>query len=121
MIKLADVVLAMFLLGPEFDLEQKKGNFDCYDRITTGDSSLSACIQSIVAFELGYDEMALTCLLSALLMDLGDASGNVRDGCHIASMGGSWMAGVYGLAGPSRPRRATIIPPEPERGGAGFV
>jgi alpha,alpha-trehalose phosphorylase len=66
---------------------------------TTGDSSLSACIQSIVAFELGYDEIALTYLISALLMDLGDASGNVRDGCHIASMGGTWMGGVYGLAG----------------------
>jgi alpha,alpha-trehalose phosphorylase len=98
-IKQADVVLAMFLLGPEFDLEQKKRNFDYYDRITTGDSSLSACIQSIVAFELGYDELALTYLISALLMDLGDTSGNVKDGCHIASMGGTWMGVVYGLAG----------------------
>ena len=34
--------------------EQKRRNFDYYDPLTTGDSSLSACIQSIVAAELGY-------------------------------------------------------------------
>jgi alpha,alpha-trehalose phosphorylase len=98
-IKQADVVLAMFLLGHEFSAEQKKRNFDYYDELTTGDSSLSACIQSIVAFEIGYDELALRYLMNALLMDLADVGGNVKDGCHIASMGGTWMGVVYGLAG----------------------
>ncbi|MCI0685031.1 MAG: hypothetical protein L0Y71_23280 [Gemmataceae bacterium] len=98
-IKQADVVLAMFLLGDEFSPEQKKRNFDYYDELTTGDSSLSACIQSIVAFEIGYEELALRYLMNALLMDLGDVSGNVKDGCHIASMGGTWMGVVYGAAG----------------------
>jgi len=32
-------------------------------------------------------------------MDLADVAGNVKDGCHIASMGGFWMAIVYGFAG----------------------
>jgi alpha,alpha-trehalose phosphorylase len=32
-------------------------------------------------------------------MDLADVGGNVKDGCHIASMGGTWMGVVYGLAG----------------------
>jgi alpha,alpha-trehalose phosphorylase len=98
-IKQADVVLAMFLLGHEFSAEQKKRNFDYYDQLTTGDSSLSACIQSIVAFEVGYDELGLRYLIDALLMDLADVGGNVQDGCHIASMGGTWMGVVYGLAG----------------------
>ncbi len=98
-IKQADVVLAMFLLADEFSLEQKKRNFDYYDELTTGDSSLSACIQSIVAFEVGFDERATSYLINALLMDLADVGGNVRDGCHIASMGGTWMGVVYGLAG----------------------
>ena len=98
-IKQADIVLAMFLLGHEFSAEQKKRNFDYYDQLTTGDSSLSACIQSIIAFELGYDELALGYLIDALLMDLADVGGNVKDGCHIASMGGTWMGVVYGLAG----------------------
>jgi alpha,alpha-trehalose phosphorylase len=98
-IKQADIVLAMFLLGNEFSQEQKKRNFDYYDPLTTGDSSLSACIQAIVAMELGYDEAAKKYFNYAVLMDLADIGGNVRDGVHIASIGGTWMAVVYGLAG----------------------
>ena len=52
-LKQADVVMAMFLLGNEFTLEQKRRNFEYYDPLTTGDSSLSASIQSIVAAEIG--------------------------------------------------------------------
>jgi alpha,alpha-trehalose phosphorylase len=98
-IKQADIVLAMFLLGNEFSLEQKKRNFDYYDPLTTGDSSLSACIQSIVANEIGYDDVAQKYLRYAVLMDLADVGGNVRDGVHVASIGGTWMALIYGLAG----------------------
>ena len=98
-IKQADLILAMFLLGNEFSLEQKKRNFDYYDALTTGDSSLSACIQAIVACEIGYDETAIKYLRYAVLMDLANVGGNVRDGVHIASIGGTWMAVVYGLAG----------------------
>ncbi|OVE75815.1 hypothetical protein BVX98_07080, partial [bacterium F11] len=79
--------------------EQKKKNFDFYDPLTTGDSSLSACIQSIVACEVGYMDKARLYARSAALMDLADVHGNVRDGCHIASMGGFWMTVVYGFAG----------------------
>ena len=39
-LKQADIVLAMFLLGNEFSEEQKRRNFDYYDPLTTGDSSL---------------------------------------------------------------------------------
>jgi alpha,alpha-trehalose phosphorylase len=98
-IKQADVVLAMFLLGNEFSLEQKKRNFEYYDPLTTGDSSLSVCIQSIVAREIGRRDKAEEYLRYAALMDYADIGGNVRAGCHIASMGGTWMAIVYGIAG----------------------
>jgi alpha,alpha-trehalose phosphorylase len=98
-IKQADVAMAMFLLGHEFTEEQKRANFDFYDPLTTGDSSLSACIDSILAWELGYEEKALRYLRYAILMDLADIGGNVKDGVHIASMGGTWMAVVYGIAG----------------------
>ena len=37
--------------------------------------------------------------MAALLMDLADVGGNVKDGCHIASMGGAWMMLTYGFAG----------------------
>lgn len=98
-IKQADVVLATFLLGNEFSLEQKKRNFDYYDPLTTGDSSLSAGIQAIIAAEIGDLDQALKYSHYAVLMDLADIGGNVKDGCHIASMGGTWMVVVYGFAG----------------------
>ncbi len=98
-IKQADIVLAMFLLGQEFSLEQKKRNFDYYDPLTTGDSSLSVGIQSIIASEIGYEETAIEYARYSVLMDLADVGGNVKDGCHIASMGGTWMVLVYGFAG----------------------
>ena len=55
-LKQADVVMAMFMLGNEFTLEHKRRNFEYYDPLTTGDSSLSASIQSIVASEIGDGE-----------------------------------------------------------------
>jgi alpha,alpha-trehalose phosphorylase len=98
-LKQADVVLAMVLLGDEFSQEQKRRNFDYYDPLTTGDSSLSACIQSILAAEIGYEEKALEYFQYGLLMDLADVAGNVVDGVHVASTGGVWMALVYGFGG----------------------
>jgi len=98
-IKQADIVLAVFLLGRDFSPQQKKRNFDYYDPLTTGDSSLSVCIQSILASEIGYGEQAVEYLIYAVLMDLADVAGNVQDGVHIASIGGTWMSIVYGLAG----------------------
>ncbi len=98
-IKQADVALAMVLLGDQFSLEQKRRNFDYYDPLTTGDSSLSVCIQSILALEVGYPDKALDYAYYAVLMDLDNVAGNVKDGCHIASLGGSWMLCVYGFAG----------------------
>jgi alpha,alpha-trehalose phosphorylase len=98
-IKQADVLLAMFLLGNEFSLKEKKRNFDFYDPFTTGDSSLSSCIEAIVALEIGQFEKAVKYARAALLMDWADVGGNVTDGCHIASMGGTWMVFTYGFGG----------------------
>ncbi len=98
-IKQADIVLAMFLLGNEFTLDQKRRNFDYYDPLTTGDSSLSAAVQSIVAAEIDNPERALEYFRYALMMDLGDVAGNASDGVHIAAAGGVWMALVFGFGG----------------------
>jgi alpha,alpha-trehalose phosphorylase len=99
LIKQTDVMLAMFLLGHEFTLEEKRRNFLFYDPLTTGDSSLSSCVEAIMAAEIGAFDKATDYAMAALLMDLADVSGNVHDGCHIASMGGTWMVTVYGFAG----------------------
>jgi alpha,alpha-trehalose phosphorylase len=98
-LKQADVVMAMFMLGNEFDLEAKRRNFDYYDPLTTGDSSLSASAQSIVAAEIGDEEAACRYFDFALLMDLADVAGNASDGVHVASAAGAWMAIVFGFGG----------------------
>jgi len=98
-IKQADVILAMFLLGNEFSTDTKKRNFEFYDPLTTGDSSLSSCVEAIIAAQIGDTEKAIRYGMAALLMDLADVGGNVKDGCHIASMGGTWMMLTYGLGG----------------------
>ena len=98
-IKQADVILALFLLGDDFPVEAKKRNVDFYDLLTTGDSSLSSCVEAIIAAQIGDIEKAIRYGMAALLMDLADVGGNVRDGCHIASMGGTWMMLVYGFGG----------------------
>jgi alpha,alpha-trehalose phosphorylase len=115
-IKQADTLLAMFLMGEQFSLADKKSNFDYYDPLTTHDSSLSVCIQSIVASEIGYMEKAREYFDFAVAMDLSDVGGNMMHGAHIASIGGSWMALVYGFGG-MRDHRGQISfrPRLPER------
>ena len=98
-IKQADIILAMFLLESQFTLEEKRRNFRYYDPLTTGDSSLSSCIQAIIANEIGEGQKSIDYARASLLMDLADVGGNVKDGCHIAAMGGTWMVFAYGYAG----------------------
>ncbi|HUX22899.1 MAG TPA: glycosyl hydrolase family 65 protein, partial [Spirochaetia bacterium] len=98
-LKQPDVVLAQFLRGDRFSMAEKKRNFDYYDQLTTGDSSLSPCIQSVAAVELGYTEQAYRYFMRTARMDLDDINGNVADGVHIAAMAGTWISLIYGFAG----------------------
>ena len=98
-LKQADVVLALFLQGDHFTLEEKRADFDYYDPITTGDSTLSGVVQSIIAAEVGYRSLALRYFYSSLFVDLADLHGNTSDGVHVASTGGVWNALVYGFGG----------------------
>ncbi|MGA8256321.1 MAG: glycosyl hydrolase family 65 protein, partial [Nocardioides sp.] len=98
-LKQADVVLALFLQGEAFTLEEKKADFDYYDPITTGDSTLSAVVQSIMASEVGYHDLALRYFHAALFVDLADRHANTADGVHVASTGGVWSALVSGFGG----------------------
>ncbi|MCW2789357.1 MAG: family 65 glycosyl hydrolase, partial [Aeromicrobium sp.] len=64
-----------------------------------GDSTLSAVVQSIIAAEVGYHDLALRYFLSALFVDLADRHHNTSDGVHVASTGGVWSALVSGFGG----------------------
>ena len=98
-LKQADVVLALFLQGNHFTAEEKKADFDYYDPLTTGDSTLSAVVQSILAAEVGYQDLALKYFTESLFVDLADLHHNAADGVHVASTGGVWSALVSGFGG----------------------
>jgi alpha,alpha-trehalose phosphorylase len=98
-IKQTDVVLATYLAGHSFSEEETRRTFDYYDPLTTGDSTLSACVQSVIASAVGYPEAALDYFLDACAVDLLDIHGNTADGIHIASCGGTWLALVAGFGG----------------------
>jgi alpha,alpha-trehalose phosphorylase len=92
-------VLATYLVGHNFTEEETRRTFDYYDPLTTGDSSLSACIQSVIASAVGYEDQALDYFVDAASVDLTDAHANTADGIHIASCGGTWLALVAGFGG----------------------
>jgi alpha,alpha-trehalose phosphorylase len=98
-VKQADLVLAMQLRGEAFTAEQKARNFAYYEAITVRDSSLSACTQAVMAAEVGHLDLAHDYLGETALMDLYDLEHNTRDGLHIASLAGTWIALVMGFGG----------------------
>src|ERR1700735_4576619 len=98
-VKQSDLVLAMHLCGEAFTADQKARNFDYYEPLTVRDSSLSACTQAVIAAEVGHLDLAFDYLGEAALMDLRDLENNTRDGVHIASLAGAWVALGSGFGG----------------------
>lgn len=98
-VKQADVVLAMHLRSEAFSDEQKARNFEYYEGLTVRDSSLSACTQAVLAAEVGHPALASAYLVETCLMDLEDLEHNTRDGLHVASLAGTWIALVAGAGG----------------------
>jgi alpha,alpha-trehalose phosphorylase len=98
-VKQADLVFALYSCGDQFDVEQKDRDFDYYERITVRDSSLSACIQAIVAAEVGHLDLAYDYFGETAFIDLRDLAFNTRDGLHLASLAGSWLVAVAGFGG----------------------
>ncbi|MFC6635447.1 glycoside hydrolase family 65 protein [Microbulbifer taiwanensis] len=97
--KQADVILGLFLQSSEFTLEQKRRDFDFYEPRTTHDSTLSACIHSIIASEVGYPDKALDYFQQVARMDLDNHHNNTQHGIHTACMGGTWLCLAQGFAG----------------------
>ncbi len=106
-VKQADLVLALHLRGDAFTAEEKARDFAYYEPMTVRDSSLSACTQAVVAAEVGQLDLAHDYLAEAALMDLRDVERNTRDGMHMASLAGAWLALVQGFGG-MRARRGTL-------------
>jgi alpha,alpha-trehalose phosphorylase len=97
--KQPDLVMALLLRGDRFTPAETARDFAYYEALTVRDSSLSACVQATVAAQVGHLELAYDYFGEAALMDLGDLEHNTRDGLHMASLAGSWIAAVAGFGG----------------------
>ncbi len=98
-IKQADVLQGIYLFSDHFTIDQKKSNFDFYEPMTVHESSLSACVHSILACELNYSTKAMELYKRSARLDLDNYNNDTEDGLHITSMSGSWLAIVQGFAG----------------------
>jgi len=98
-VKQADLVMALYLCGDRFDLDQKQRDFAFYEGITVRGSSLSACIQAIVAAEIGHLDLAYDYFRETALVDLLDVAGNTGHGVHLAALAGTWLVAVAGFGG----------------------
>ena len=98
-IKQADVLQGLYIFEDHFDTETIKRNFEFYEPMTVHESSLSACIHSIVASRIGNIEKAYELYLRTARLDLDDYNNEVSNGLHITSMAGTWLAIVEGFGG----------------------
>ncbi|MCR8643465.1 glycoside hydrolase family 65 protein [Paenibacillus sp. N1-5-1-14] len=98
-IKQADVLQGIYFHGDQFTMEQKRKNFEFYEPMTVHESSLSPCIHSVLAAELGMEEKAVEMYQRTARLDLDNYNNDTEDGLHITSMTGSWLAIVQGFAG----------------------
>jgi maltose phosphorylase len=98
-IKQADVLQGIFCFEDEYSLDTIRRNFDFYEPRTVHESSLSACIHSILANRIGEFEKAYALYLRTSRLDLDDYNREVDEGLHITSMGGTWMSIVLGFGG----------------------
>lgn len=112
-LKQADVVLALHLLSDQFADEEKRADFEYYEPLTTGDSTLSSCTQAVVAAEVGRTDLALAHLAASLFTDLADLHGNTDSGVHIAAAAGVWTALVAGFGGLRDSGTRPVLNPPP--------
>jgi alpha,alpha-trehalose phosphorylase len=98
-VKQPDLVLAMQLFSDQFTDEERARAFEYYEQITVRDSSLSVCTEALAAADAGHLRLAFDYAAEAALVDLQDLQRNTRDGLHLASLAGAWIALVMGFAG----------------------
>jgi trehalose/maltose hydrolase-like predicted phosphorylase len=99
-IKQADVVLLLVLLGGRFPRAVQEANYRYYEPLTVHDSSLSPAIHALVAARIGDLATAERYLRRATRLDLDfDQGVTAAGGVHIAALGGLWQALVLGFGG----------------------
>jgi maltose phosphorylase len=98
-IKQADVLQGLFIFEDQYDVSTIRRNFEFYEPRTVHESSLSSCIHSVIASRIHKADKAYDLYLRTSRLDLDDYNNEVREGLHITSMAGTWMAIVLGFGG----------------------
>lgn len=98
-IKQADTLQGFYFFEHHFKKEDIEKHFDFYEPFTVHESSLSPCVHSIQAALLDRMEQAYNFYLRTSRLDLDDYNKEVKEGCHITSMAGTWMSIVEGFGG----------------------
>jgi trehalose/maltose hydrolase-like predicted phosphorylase len=99
-IKQADVMMLLFLLGDEYPHRVHEANFRFYEPRTSHDSSLSPSFHALAAARLGDLQTAERYFERAAKLDLDFAHGvTAAGGVHIAALGGMWHALLFGFGG----------------------
>lgn len=99
LVKQADVVMLLHLMGDRFDHETKRANFQYYEKRTMHKSSLSPSMYSLMGLVVGDHRRAYEYFMRTATVDLADNQGNTGEGFHAASAGGTWQAAVFGFGG----------------------
>ena len=98
-IKQADVLQGFYFFEDHFSKAELEKHYDFYEPLTVHESSLSPCVHSIQAAALGRMDQAYEFYLRTSRLDLDDYNNEVKEGCHITSMAGTWMSIVEGFGG----------------------
>ena len=98
-IKQADVLQGFYFFEDHFKENELEKHFDFYEPLTVHESSLSPCVHSIQAAKLGRMAQAYEFYVRTSRLDLDDYNNEVKEGCHITSMAGTWMSIVEGFGG----------------------
>ena len=99
-IKQADVLLLMTRLPDWFSAAEKLAAWEDFEPLCLHDSTLSFATHALFAAQNGLDEAAGRYFSKALWLDLRDVMSNTgKEGLHLACLGETWQAAIFGFAG----------------------
>jgi alpha,alpha-trehalose phosphorylase len=97
--KQPDTVLSHFLLEEYTNEDIMRNSYYYYEKLSTHDSSLSACIHGIMAARIGAVNRAYDYFEQTVSLDLENTHGNTKDGLHMANIGGAALMVISGFGG----------------------
>lgn len=98
-VKQADVLMLLALLGTRYPTRIWEANFRYYAPRCVQGSSLSPAVHARIAACVGDLAAAEAYLNQAMQIDLSDTLGAAAQGIHMGALGGVWSAIVFGFLG----------------------